>query len=218
MLARAAAGAGPALAPTAVNAKGRHIMAPHWVEALEDRPSLAYETGSRWLIATGVIFTVLGVAAIVEPWIAGLALAVLVGWLLVAGSMAHMISALTGGVGHAIWQTTVGLAYGAAGVWFLKHPSMALGEFTLLLAAVLIVEAAFEFYAYIWQREEDGSHWLLLNAVLTMMLAGLIWLRWPATSVWVIGTLVGLNLLATGFTRLMFGWAAYRIGRLTAAG
>ena len=215
MLARAAADAGPTLAPTAVNADGRHIMAPHWVEALEDRPSLAYETGI-WLTATGVLFIVLGVAAIVEPWIAGLAVTVLVGWLLVAGSMAHLISAFAGGVGHAIWQTTIGLAYGAAGVWFLKHPSMTLGAFTLLLAAVLIVEAAFEFYAYIWQREEHGSHWLLLNAVLTMMLAGLIWLRWPGTSAWAIGTLVGLNLLTTGFTRLMVGRAAYRIGRLTA--
>ena len=191
------------------------MAAPHWIEALEERPSLAYETGI-WLTATAVVFIVLGVAAIVEPWIAGLALTVLVGWLLVAGSMAHLISAFAGGVGHAIWQTTVGLAYGAAGVCFLKHPAMTLSAFTLLLAVVLIVESAFEFYAYIWQREEEGSHWLLLNAVLTMMLAGLIWLRWPGTSTWAIGTLVGLNLLATGFTRLMLGWEAYRIGRLTA--
>jgi uncharacterized membrane protein HdeD (DUF308 family) len=216
MLACEAASAGAALAATAVNAYWRHVMAaPHWIQALEGRPSLAYETGI-WLTATGVVFSVLGVAAIVEPWIAGLALTVLVGWLLVAGSVTHVISAFTDGLGHAIWQATVGLAYGAAGVWFLMHPSMALGALTLLLAAVLIVEAGFEFYAYIWQREDDGSGWLLLNAVVTMMLAGLIWLRWPGTSVWAIGTLVGLNLLTNGFTRLMLGGAAYRIGRLTA--
>jgi uncharacterized membrane protein HdeD (DUF308 family) len=191
------------------------MPAPHWIQALENRPSLAYETGI-WLTATGVVFSVLGVAAIVEPWVAGLALTALVGWLLVAGSVTHVVSAFTDGLGHAIWQATVALAYGAAGLWFLTHPSMGLAALTLLLAAVLIVEAGFEFYAYIWQREDDGSGLLLLNAVVTMMLAGLIWLRWPVTSAWTIGTLVGLNLLTNGITRLMLGGAAYRIGRLTA--
>jgi uncharacterized membrane protein HdeD (DUF308 family) len=35
--------------------------------------------------------------------------------------------------------------------------------------------------------------------------------HWPSSSVWAIGTLLGVNLLMTGFTRLMFGLAARKL-------
>jgi uncharacterized membrane protein HdeD (DUF308 family) len=47
-----------------------------------------------------------------------------------------------------------------------------------------------------------------MNAAVTFLLAFLIWRQWPSISVWAIGTLVGVNLLVNGFTRLMFGTAA----------
>jgi uncharacterized membrane protein HdeD (DUF308 family) len=187
----------------------------HWLEALEHRTSLAYETG-MWLAATGVLFVMLGIAAIVAPFIAGLSVAVLVGWLLVAGGVTHVVSAFSDGLGHAIWQSTVAMVYGAVGLYFLAYPGIALATLTVVLASVLVVEGAFEVFAYIWQRETDGSGWLLLNAMLTMLVAALIWLRWPGTSAWIIGTLVGLNLLTNGLTRLMAGATAYRIGRTMA--
>jgi len=42
-------------------------------------------------------------------------------------------------------------------------------------------------------------------------LGGLIWFHWPSSSVWAIGTLVGVNLLMTGISRLMFGLAARKL-------
>ena len=42
----------------------------------------------------------------------------------------------------------------------------------------------------------------------TAVLAVLIWMNWPSVSVWAIGTLVGIKLIISGFTRLMFGSAA----------
>jgi len=41
----------------------------------------------------------------------------------------------------------------------------------------------------------------------------LIWFHWPSSSVWAIGTLVGVNLMMTGISRLMLGTVARRLAR-----
>jgi uncharacterized membrane protein HdeD (DUF308 family) len=50
-----------------------------------------------------------------------------------------------------------------------------------------------------------------MNALITLFVGGLIWFHWPSSSVWAIGTLVGVNLLMTGFSRLMLGLTARRL-------
>jgi uncharacterized membrane protein HdeD (DUF308 family) len=41
----------------------------------------------------------------------------------------------------------------------------------------------------------------------TLILAIMIWRSWPASAVWALGTIVGINLLMSGFTRLMYSRA-----------
>jgi uncharacterized membrane protein HdeD (DUF308 family) len=52
---------------------------------------------------------------------------------------------------------------------------------------------------------------LLLNGIITLLLGGFIWFHWPSSSVWAIGILVGVDLLMTGISRLMFGLAARKL-------
>jgi uncharacterized membrane protein HdeD (DUF308 family) len=144
--------------------------------------------------------------AIIEPGFAGLAVTILVGWLLIFGGVAHFVGAFSGGgAGHAIWQTLTGLVYFGGGFYFLTHPLLGLGTLTLVLAAIILAEAVMEIITYFRIRRDNGSGWLLLNALITLLLSGLIWFHWPSSSVWAIGTLVGANLFITGFSRLMFG-------------
>jgi uncharacterized membrane protein HdeD (DUF308 family) len=44
----------------------------------------------------------------------------------------------------------------------------------------------------------------------------LIWFHWPSSTVWAIGILVGVNLLMTGISRLMFGLAVRKLVSHTA--
>jgi len=165
-----------------------------------------------WFIAVAVLFILLGMFAIAEPWIAGLGVTLLVGWLLVIGAVAHFIHAFKGGgAKHVIMQVLVGLVYLIGGGYFLTHTIMGVSTLTLLLATVILVEGVLEFVAYFRLRGTGGSAWLLLNGVVTVLLGGLIWFHWPSSSVWAIGTLVGVNLLMTGFSRLMLGLAARKI-------
>jgi uncharacterized membrane protein HdeD (DUF308 family) len=167
---------------------------------------------SGWFIAMAVVFILLGMMAIIEPGIAGLAVTILVGWLLIFGGGAHLVAAFSGGgAGRVIWQGLIGILYIVGGLYFLTHPLLGLGTLTLLLAVIILMEAVFEIIAYFRMRGEGGSGWLLVNALITLLLGGLIWFHWPSSSVWAIGILVGVNLLMTGFSRLMFGLAARKL-------
>jgi uncharacterized membrane protein HdeD (DUF308 family) len=173
---------------------------------------------SGWFIAMAVVFILLGMMAIIEPGIAGLAVTILVGWVLIFGGGAHLVAAFSGGgAGRVIWQILTGILYIVGGLYFLTHPLLGLGTLTLLLAVIILMEAVFEVIAYFRMRGEGGSGWLLVNALITLLLGGLIWFHWPSSSVWAIGILVGVNLLMTGFSRLMFGLAARRLVSRAAA-
>lgn len=164
---------------------------------------------SGWLIAIAVLFIVLGTLAIAEPFVAGLAIAFLVGWLLLFGGFAHFISAFGGGgLWRAIAQVLIGVVYVAGGLYFLKQPLVGLSTLTLLLGVIILAEAVCELVLYVRHRETSGAGWLLSNAIITLLVGGLIWFHWPSSSVWAIGTLVGVNLLMTGISRLMVGIAA----------
>ena len=164
---------------------------------------------SGWFIAIAVAFILLGIFAIIEPGFAGLAITIMVGWLLIFGGVAHLVSAFHGGAaGRIIWQAIIGFVYIVGGFYFLMHPLLGLGSLTLLLAGIILAEAVLEVIVYFRTRGEQGSGWLLVNAVITFLVSGLIWFHWPSSSVWAIGTLVGVNLLMTGISRLMFGLTA----------
>src|SRR5579884_2543872 len=128
-----------------------------------------------------VVFIVLGVLAVAEPVVAGLAVAILVGWALVFAGVAHLIGAFAGrGFGRTAWQIVVGVVYLFCGAYFLTHPLIGLGTLTLLLAAVLFVEAAFELIVWGATRALPGGGWRLFNAIVTGLLAVLIWVHWPS--------------------------------------
>jgi len=176
------------------------------------------EHAGKWFIATAIAFIVLGTLAMLMPLMAGFAVTTLVGVLLLVGGVMHGISAFRGeGFGHAIWQVIVALFYVVAGFYFLGNPLMALTTLTLFLAAVLFVEAFINFFAYFQRRHVEGSGWLLVNAIVTFVLAVMIWQGWPAISLWAIGLIVGINLIVNGFSRLMVGSAARSVARKYAA-
>lgn len=167
---------------------------------------------SGLFIGMAVVFILLGILAIIEPGVAGLAVTILVGWLLIFGGGAHLVAAFSGGgAGRVIWQVLIGIVYIVGGFYFLMHPLLGLGTLTLMLAVIIVMAAVFEAIAYFRSRGEGGSGWLLVNALITLLLGGLIWFHWPSSSVWAIGTLVGVNLLMTGISRLMLGLAARKL-------
>jgi uncharacterized membrane protein HdeD (DUF308 family) len=52
-------------------------------------------------------------------------------------------------------------------------------------------------------RPADGWGWFLVDGVVTLLLGILILERWPSSSLWAIGTLVGVAVLMGGISRIM---------------
>ena len=70
--------------------------------------------------------------------------------------------------------------------------------------------------AYFKTRHLPGSGWILFDGIVTLILGLLVWRQWPSSSLWVIGTLVGISMIFTGTTRLMLGLAARKVAHGTA--
>lgn len=191
-------------------------MAPDSIQGSQGPlPAIRKITG--WYMATAVLFILLGAFAIVEPAAAGLGVTVLVGSMLIFGGVAHLIGACAGGTAkEIIFQIAVGVAYLVAGRYSLTHPHLAVGTLTLLLGAVILIGGVVEISSYSRLRTREASGWILLNAIVTFLLGGMILLHWPSSSMWAIGILVGLTLLMTGMTRLIFALAARKLTRLAA--
>lgn len=76
-----------------------------------------------------------------------------------------------------------------------------------MLAALFLVEGVFHIVTYFQLRSAPGAGWILFDGMVTLILAVMIWKSWPASAVWAVGTLVGINLWMSGFTRLMYSRA-----------
>jgi uncharacterized membrane protein HdeD (DUF308 family) len=56
-------------------------------------------------------------------------------------------------------------------------------------------------------RAVQGSSWILIDGIITLLLGLMIYLQWPSSSSWAIGTLVGVSLIVRGVTRVMLSSA-----------
>jgi uncharacterized membrane protein HdeD (DUF308 family) len=197
---------------TQINSEERCAMATSNATQGLRGPGALVKKATGWFIAIAVLFILLGIFAIAEPFAAGLGVTLLVGWLLVIGAVAHFFGAFKGGgAKHVILQVVVGIVYLIGGLYFLTHTIMGVSTLTLLLSGVILAEGVLEIVAYIRMKSMHGAGWMLINGVVTLLLGGLIWFHWPSSSVWAIGTLVGVNLLMTGISRLMVGLAARKL-------
>jgi uncharacterized membrane protein HdeD (DUF308 family) len=174
-------------------------------------PALVQKSTS-WSIILSVLMIVAGVLAIVIPLVGGLAITVLVGWLLVLSGLMHFVYAWhTRGTGAIIWEILVGIAYAFVGGWVLYHPLLGMVGLTLALAIYLFAESVLEFVLGFQLRPRPGSGWLFVDGVITLILAVMIWRDWPFSTAWALGILVGVSMLFSGISRLMLSMTARRL-------
>ena len=162
-----------------------------------------------WSIALSLLMVLAGVLAIVMPPTAGVAVTILVGWLLLLCGAAHLVFAWhTHGAGAVVWELLLGAIYIIAGGYLLMHPAAGLASLTVALVVFLFAEAILEFILAFYLRPVPGSGWLLLDGIVTAILAVMIWTTWPSSKEWALGILVGVSMLFGGVSRLMISLAA----------
>lgn len=159
---------------------------------------------SAWRTVISVLLILLGVCAIIVPEVAGLAVTLLVGWvLLIAGAFEIMHAFGTRAGGHFALHFLVGILDVVVGFFILWHPGAGLLTLTLFLAAVFVVDGIFTLIWGFRMRPNPGSGWLLFDGAISLLLGILIWAHWPYSAVWFIGLLIGIRLMMEGIGRLM---------------
>ena len=166
----------------------------------------------------GILMLIGGFLAICIPLASGIGVAIVIGWLLLISAVWHLLFGFRSGsgIGGFLWQLLLAIVYGAAGLMLTLRPLAGLAWLTLVLATFLLIEAALEFVLYFNIRRRVNAGWVLFDAIITLLLGILIWARWPFSSVWAIGTLIGVSLIFSGISRLMLSSAVSRATTATA--
>jgi uncharacterized membrane protein HdeD (DUF308 family) len=163
-------------------------------------------------IVWAILLIVFGFLAIALPFATSWGVVVVIGWLIVFSGGFQFIHAFQSkGVGHILWKLLVAILYLIFGIYLLLHPVVGVAALTLVLAIFFVLEGIFDLVAYFKARGLPGSGWILFDGIVTLILGILVWRQWPSSSLWVIGTLVGISMIFTGMTRLMLGLAAKRL-------
>ncbi len=168
--------------------------------------------GSGTSIVWAILLIVFGFLAIAVPFATSWGVVIVVAWLIVFSGGFQFIHAFQSkGVGHILWKLLVAILYVVVGLYFLLHPLLGVAAFTFALAIFFVVEGVFDLVAYFQSRHVAGSGWILFDGIITLILGLLVWRQWPSSSLWVIGTLVGISMIFTGMTRLMLSLSARRL-------
>ena len=155
-----------------------------------------------WFKVYGVVLIILGIASILLPGIASLATSIMVGWLLVAGGVFGLISDFSSGTKAPgfWWNLLTAALYLIAGIVLLVNPIAAVLTLTIVLAAYLLATGVTKVVMAFHYKNVIPKAWLwvLFSALVDIALGVIIIAGLPGTAVWVIGLLVGINLLFTG--------------------
>jgi uncharacterized membrane protein HdeD (DUF308 family) len=174
----------------------------------QSSPAELARSASTSSILWGVLLIILGILAVGSPYVAAVAVNVAIAWLIVVAGVVHLIAAFYArSAGSLIWKILVGLAYAALGVYMIMKPAIGVASLTLLLSSLFLIEGVLAIVLFVQIRSIQGSSWILVDGVITLVLALLIYLQWPASSAWAIGTLVGASMFVSGVSRVMMSLA-----------
>ena len=166
-----------------------------------------------WFVALGVLLVLAGVAGIVLVGFMTLVSIMFIGWLMIfAGALE---------IAHAVWRRgwrgfaldlVSGLITLALGVLIVLMPGAAASALTLILGFLFLIGGALRAGLALTRWNPYGA-WTLLHGLVSMLLGVMILAGWPGSTVWVIGTLVAVDLIINGARLISLGLTARSLGR-----
>jgi uncharacterized membrane protein HdeD (DUF308 family) len=155
----------------------------------------------RMFLIEGIILMILGLAAIVLPPLATIAVEVIIGWLLLASGIVGAIATFK--MRHApgfVWSLLSALLGIVAGVVLLRWPLSGAFSLTVILTVFLTIEGIMSILFALEHKRELSGRWgmMLVSGVIDLFLAGIIFAGLPGTAAWAIGLLIGINLVFGG--------------------
>ncbi|MFZ0285238.1 MAG: HdeD family acid-resistance protein [Terriglobales bacterium] len=174
----------------------------------QNTPVEVVRHASSMSIVWGILLIVFGMLAVGSPYVAAVAVNIVIAWLIVLAGVVHITLAFSAhGAGSTIWKLLVGVAYLFFGAYVILHPVLAVASLTLILASLFLIEGVLDIILFFKMRPMHGATWVLIDGIVTLLLGLMIYRQWPSSSLWAIGILVGVSMIISGVTRVMMSLA-----------
>ena len=161
---------------------------------------------SKWV---GILLLIAGFLSLVAPLGAGLSITVMIGALLLMSGAAQLLLVFkAGSFGEGILLAIFAILSLIAGGYMISQPVSALATLTLFLAGYFIASGVVQAVGAFGARPEAGWGWLLFGGVISFVLGVMLWRQFPLSGVWAVGTLVGVQLMMSGWTLIAVGGLA----------
>jgi uncharacterized membrane protein HdeD (DUF308 family) len=181
------------------------------VGKLQERMRGAVREHWKAFLIEGIVLVILGLAAIILPPLASLAVTIYLGWMFLIMGIIGLVMTFWARAMPGFWWSLISAILGiAAGVILLARPMQGVLTLTIVVGVYFLAEGvATIMYALEHRRELSGrSSWLIMSGAIDIVIAGLIITGLPGSAEWAIGLLVGINLLFGGASLIGMALAA----------
>jgi uncharacterized membrane protein HdeD (DUF308 family) len=187
----------------AAGASAEIVMSTDRPDIAAIQRAVANSLHQHWVLylIEGIVLVILGIAAVILPPVATLAVTILVGWLFLISGIMGLVTTFWMRHAPGFWWSLVSALLGiVVGIWLLARPLTGIFSLTLLLITFFVIEGvASIMFAVEHRRISSGNWaWMLLSGIVDLVLAVLIFVGLPSTAAWAVGLLVGVNLLFGG--------------------
>jgi len=161
----------------------------------------------KLILLEGIVFVILGIVALLNPFIMALSLDILLGAVLIVAGIVQGFRALKDLKAHRSVPLLIGAAFALiAGVLLFAYPMTGVLTLTLLLTAFFLVDGTSRIIGSFQYRPLKGWFWLLISGLISVALGLLIIFQLPMSAVWVIGIYMGIYLLLVGISLITFAF------------
>ncbi len=159
-----------------------------------------------WFVVLGVVAMLAGFAAVVMTATATVASVLTIGILVaIVGLTEIALGFRARSWGQALFWEVSGIVYVAAGVFAWLEPVQASAILTLLIGAGLLATGVVRAVAGFRLHHSRMRGPLILSGAVTAILGLVIVSGWPGNSLFIIGMLLGIELLFSGANWVFFG-------------
>jgi uncharacterized membrane protein HdeD (DUF308 family) len=184
---------------------------PHDNAALSTKMQNAVRQHWKAFLFEGILLVILGLAAMIVPPAASLAVTIILGWLFLISGIAGLALTFWARAMPGVWWSLISAALAVvAGLILLARPAEGTLTLTIVVGAYFLAEGvATIMYALEHRRELSGRwSWLLVAGLMDLFIAVVIITGLPGSALWAIGLLVGVNLLFGGASLIGVALAA----------
>ena len=157
-------------------------------------------------VLLGLVMIVAGIFVLGDVMLVTVISTIFIGWVsIIAGAFEVVHAFWTKGWGGFIWQVLLGILYIAFGVVLVGQPVASALILTYVLGLLLLISGFVRILIGISHWRETG--WIMLLSGVFGVLAGLVILTgFPMTGLWVLGFLLGVDLISHGIGWLAYAW------------